>query len=116
MNVQLATSATAITTTGVSGVTDFLASAGVPDPANLSLILRASGVTGTTPSLIVEVTWSGDGTNFVSAGGTTDSFSALIANGMAQKAFTVKGRYARLSYTVTGTNPSFGLDAYGYAV
>jgi hypothetical protein len=51
---------------------------------------------------------------FVSAT-TADTFAALTAVGSALIVFTVKGRFARLKYTVTGTTPSFTLTNTGFA-
>lgn len=84
------------------------------NPNNLSVLLRATAVSGTTPSLTVEVQWSHDGTNFASAA-TPDTFTAITATGSVAKSFQVKGRFARLSYVISGTTPSFTLTASGYA-
>lgn len=85
-----------------------------PAIQNLSVLLDVTGVTGTSPSLTVEVQWSNDGTNFASAA-TPDTFTAITANGNVVKQFAAKGRFARLNYTVTGTTPSFTVTATGYA-
>jgi hypothetical protein len=77
-------------------------------------MLQATAVSGTTPSLTAEVQWSNDGVTFVSAT-TADTFAALTAVGSALIVFTVKGRFARLKYTVTGTTPSFTLTNTGFA-
>ena len=83
-------------------------------PGHLAVLLSATAVSGTTPSLTVEVQWSNDGTNFFSAS-AADTFTALTAVGGVASVFTVKGRYARLKYTVTGTTPSFTLTNTGFA-
>lgn len=116
MNGTFQAAATPVTASGNSSVVDL---AGGPAnlrhaPATLSVLLHAGSVTGTTPSLTVEVQWSNDGTTFVSAT-TPDNFTAITAAGSALKSFTAKARYARLLYTVTGTTPSFALDATAYA-
>lgn len=85
-----------------------------PDTSNLSVLVNATAVSGTTPSLTVEVVWSHDGTTFASAA-TPDTFTAITATGAVVKQFPVKGRYARLKYTITGTTPSFTVTATGYA-
>jgi len=107
----------AVTANGNSAIQDLSQSRAVgedsPDLNNLSVILNVTAVSGTTPSLTVEVQWSNDGTTFVSAG-TPDTFTAITAAGTAQKSMTVKGRYVRLKYTVSGTTPSFTFDALGY--
>lgn len=83
------------------------------NPNNLSVLLNVTAVSGTTPNLTVEVQWSHDGTNYASAA-TPDTFTAITAVGKVVKSFQVKGRFARLAYTVTGTTPSFTLTASGY--
>jgi len=114
MNVTLNTTAAAIGVSGFGPIVDLAATAEVPDPNNLSVILVVTAVGGGTPSLTVEVVWSNDGATFVSAA-TADTFTAITANGNVQKSFTVKARYTRLKYTVTGSTPTFTLDASGYA-
>jgi hypothetical protein len=85
-----------------------------PAPFNLSVLINATAVSGTTPNLVAEVVWSHDGTNFFSAA-TPDTFTAITAVGGVVKQFPVKGRFARIKYTVTGTTPSFTLTVTGYA-
>jgi hypothetical protein len=65
-----------------------------------------TAVSGTTPSLTVNVEWSFDGATWF-AGDTADSFTAATAAQKRVKEFTVKGQYARLNYTISGTTPSF---------
>ena len=84
------------------------------NPNNLNVLLNVTAVSGTSPSLTVEVQWSNDGTNFFSAT-TPDTFTAITAVGAALKSFTVKALYARLKYTVSGTTPSLTLTADAYA-
>lgn len=81
---------------------------------NLSVSVLASAVGGTSPSLTVEVQWSNDNINFSSVQGTTDAFTAITANGNAVKQFPVKGKYALLKYTVSGTTPTFTLNCTAY--
>lgn len=85
-----------------------------PDPNNLSVNVNVTAASGTTPSLTIEVVWSQDGTNFASAA-TPDVFTAITAAGAVVKSFPVKGRYARLKYTITGTTPSFTATITAYA-
>lgn len=108
---------TAVTASGQSIGTPNLAPPDgpvVPSPQFLSVLLNASAVSGTSPSLTVEVVWSNDGVTFVSAT-TPDTFTAITAAGTALKQFNVKAQYAALKYTVSGTTPSFTLTATGYA-
>lgn len=117
MNGIFTPASPATTVSGNSGALDLVgrdAQKREHAPTTLSVLLSAGTVTGTNPSLTVEVQWSNDGTTFVSAT-TADTFTAITATGTALKQFTVKGRYARLKYTVTGTTPSFALSASAYA-
>src|SRR5207248_617530 len=88
--------------------------AGRVDPTVLSVQLNVTTVTGTTPNLTVEVQWSSDGVTFASAE-TADTFTAITAAKAVVKQFPAKGQYARLKYTVTGTTPSFRVDAFALA-
>ena len=72
---------------------------------NVGLVV--SGVSGTTPSATFEIQWSFDGANWASADGTADTFAAVTANKNVCKNFLVKAPMMRLSWTVTGTTPSF---------
>ena len=76
----------------------------------ISVILLASAVGGTTPSLAVEIQWSNDGVTFSSAE-TPDTFTAITANKNVAKTFQARGKFFRLAYTVTGTTPTFTLTA-----
>lgn len=105
---------TVISASGNStNVADCVNPAAFPDgkftPQNLSILVRVTAVSGTTPSLTIEVVWSNDGTNFVSAA-TPDTFTAITAAGSVVKTFQVKARFARLKYTVTGTTPTETVD------
>lgn len=86
------------------------ASVTVPSVAvdTVGVLVRATAVSGTSPSLTVSLQWSYDGTNFVAAD-PADSFTAITAAGGAAKAFTIKAPYFRLNYAVSGTSPSFTL-------
>ena len=109
----------AITASGnSSGVIDLLPMRMEPGRIGLqylSVLINVTAATGTSPSLTVEVQWSNDGTNFVSAS-TPDAFTAITAAGAALKTFQVKAKYARLKYTVSGTTPSLTADISGLAV
>lgn len=85
-----------------------------PNPNWLAILLNVTAASGTTPSLAVEVQWSHDGTVWSSAS-PQDTFTAITATGSVVKNFQVKGRFARLSYTITGTTPSFTFTATGYS-
>lgn len=80
----------------------------------ISVVLAATAVTGTTPSLATAVQWSADGTNFYAAN-PADTFTALTAAGGAAQQFTVKAPFYRLAFTATGTTPSFTVTATSYA-
>jgi hypothetical protein len=80
---------------------------------NQVIALDVSAVTGTTPNLTVTVEWSMDGTNF-GAASTPDGFTAITTAGNVRQSFTTKGPFFRLVWTITGTTPSFTLNAYRY--
>lgn len=106
-DIHTAVPSAARTTTGNS--------AAIPVHAGtLGIGLHVTAVTGTSPSMTVTVEWSYDGTNF-GVGETTDSFAAITANKVTNKAVTVRAPYYRLVWTITGTTPSFTFSATTYA-
>lgn len=78
---------------------------------SLTVLVDATAVSGTSPTMTVNVEWSHDGSTWF-VGDTADAFSALTAAGKKAKNFTVKGLYARLNYTIGGTTPSFTFAAH----
>lgn len=81
----------------------------------LSVNFVVTTASGTTPSLTVEVQWSNNGTDWSSVQGTPDTLAAITTTGNVVKLFQIKGRFARLKYTVTGTTPSFAFVATGFS-
>lgn len=76
----------------------------------LSIFLDVTVVSGTVPTLDVEVQWSHDGTTFASAQ-AADSFTQITAATKVAKRFDVKGSHYRLKWTIAGTTPSFTFSA-----
>lgn len=76
----------------------------------LAVLVNVTAVSGTSPSLTVNVEWSDDGTNWFVAD-PADAFTAITAAGKKVKVFSVKGLSARLNYTISGTTPSFTFAA-----
>jgi hypothetical protein len=77
---------------------------------NLAFLVNCTASSGTTPNLAIAVQWSNDGTTWA-AGDPADGFTALTTTGVVVKAFAVKASQARLSWTITGTTPSFTFSA-----
>ena len=75
--------------------------------APMDAVIDVSGVTGTTPQAVFTLNQSDDNSTFVAIGTTT----ATIAGGY-RIAFTPTKRYVRLDSALTGTAPSFTVDAY----
>jgi hypothetical protein len=94
-------SGAAITASGSSSAVQ------VPLGGCVTVGIVASAVSGTTPSATFEIQWSFDGTNWGSADGAADTFAAITAAKSVFKNVTVKAPLMRLSWTVTGTTPSF---------
>ena len=78
----------------------------------VALELIVTAVSGTTPSMTLSVDWSNDGTNW-SPADPGDSFAAVTANIRRFKNVSVKGRYMRLSWAISGTTPSFTFEVKG---
>lgn len=77
---------------------------------DIAVMIDATVVTGTSPSMTVSVQWSYNATDWFTAD-PADVMTAVTAAGKAVKSFTVKGNYARLNYAITGTTPSFTFAA-----
>jgi hypothetical protein len=95
------------TTSGNSGT------ASVQVPANVdtvSVLANVTAASGTTPSLVLSVQWSNDGTTWATAD-PPDTFTAITAAGVVVKAFPVRAAVIRLAWTITGTTPSFTFSA-----
>jgi hypothetical protein len=103
-----------VTASGNGSIGAYIGNAGraLLDASLLSVQLNVTAVTGTSPNLTVEVQWSSDGTTYASAE-TADVFTAITAAKSVVKQFASKGEFARLKYTITGTTPSFRIDAFG---
>lgn len=65
--------------------------------------VNISARSGTTPSLTVNIQQSPDGSNWT----TTHTFAAITNVGVSDLVVDVRGEFARLSWTVSGTTPSF---------
>lgn len=77
----------------------------------LSVLLDVTAVSGTSPSMTVNVEWSHDGVTWFAAD-PVDAFTAITAAGKKVKQFAVKGLYGRLNCTISGTTPSFTFAAH----
>jgi hypothetical protein len=81
-----------------------------PAGARVSVWVNVSAVSGTTPSMTLTVQWSMDGTNWAD-GDPADTFTAVTAVGAKVKDFARKASLMRLVWTISGTTPSFTLEA-----
>jgi len=73
----------------------------------LNLQVTVTAVSGTTPSMALSVLWSQDGTNFGPVDGGAQTFAAITTTGTVCKQVPVVGKFYQLSWTLTGTSPSF---------
>lgn len=98
-----------ITASGNAGV---LALPQILSAAKARLVVVASAVSGTTPSLTLNLFESVDGTNFNGSAALTSG--AITANGTTYTALVNGPFYPQMqvAYTVSGTTPSFTLSAY----
>lgn len=71
----------------------------------VAIEVNVTAIAGTSPSLATTVQWSADGTTWADAS-PADAFPAITAVGATVMAFTVKGLYYRMAYTLTGTTPT----------
>ncbi len=82
--------------------------------ATARLVLDVTAASGTTPSLTVNVQTSYDNGD-TDAWRTVASFAAKTGVAKERKSFSID-RYVRLSYTVSGTTPSFTFGVTGEIV
>jgi hypothetical protein len=78
----------------------------------LRLTLNVTAVSGTTPSMTVNVQTSQDNATW----STIASFPAATAVGTSRKVFNGVDRFTRATTTITGTTPSFTFGVTGEAV
>jgi len=79
----------------------------VPPGSTLGVVVSVTAV-GTTITFTMQ--WSADGTNF-GAADPADTFTAITANGVVAKSFTVKAPFARLAWAGTGAT-TFSASIY----
>lgn len=84
----------------------------VGDRGVLRLLLDVTAASGTTPTLDVTVQTSYDGTTWRSLG----TFTQATGVTSERKSFSGCDRFARVSYTIGGTTPSFTFAVSGEAV
>jgi hypothetical protein len=75
--------------------------------ATLELELEVTVATGTSPTLVLSVQWSDDGTNFGNNDASADAFASVAAVGNVTKSIPVRAPYMQLTWTIGGTTPSF---------
>ena len=75
--------------------------------APIDAVIEVSGVTGTTPQAVFTLNQSDDNATFTPIGTTT-----ATAAGGYRIGFTPTKRFVRLDTAVTGTAPTFTVDAY----
>lgn len=95
------------TTTGSSGAMQIHRYGKILGQGTVSLGLNITAASGTSPSMTLSVEWSFDGGTTWLVGDPADAFTAKTAVGTAAKSFTVKGNAYRVTWTITGTTPSF---------
>lgn len=82
------------------------------DRDTLRLTLDVSAAAGTTPSLAVTLEHSSDGETWT----THSTFAAKTGVGSERKVFAGIDQWARVTWTITGTTPSFTFSVEGAAV
>ncbi len=78
----------------------------------LRLTLNVTAVSGTTPSMTVNVQTSQDGSTW----STVASFAAAATTGTQRKVFNGVDRYTRATTSITGTTPSFTFAVSGEGI
>ena len=83
----------------------------------VSFLLETTAASGTTPSYTFSVEWSHNGTTWFTPS-TPDTLGAAVtaANVRRITTFDVKAPFARIVWTVTGTNPSLTFAIHAHLV
>lgn len=106
MTISVVVTALASAARTTSGTVDIGAIPG--ETSELIVYLDATVVSGTTPSMTVIYQSSPDGINFFD--NTTGTAMTVVSKTII-KVPTTTGRFGRLSYTISGTTPSFTFSA-----
>lgn len=83
------------------------------DERDLHVFVDVTAVSGTSPTLDLEIEWSHDGSTFGGAE-TPDTLAQITAVTAVVKSFPVKAPSYRLKWTVGGSAPSFTFSAHEY--
>lgn len=83
---------------------------------NANILIDVTAVSGTTPTLTVEVQWSHDGTTWFSggAGVSADATASITAVGKLVRTFPVRAPFMRVQASIAGTTPSFTFAVHVY--
>lgn len=82
----------------------------------INLFVDVTAVSGTTPSMTLTVEWSHNGTTWFPAA-TPDTLGAAITAATKRvHTVDVKGPFARVVWTITGTTPSFTFAVHAYGL
>lgn len=73
----------------------------------ITIALDVTAVSGTTPTMDVEVQWSPNTVDWYTEDSGADRFAQRTATGKVIKTFPVRAMYFRLNVTIAGTTPSF---------
>lgn len=101
-NLELRDGASAITTSTNGSFVDL----GSGVYGQLEVVVVVGTVTGTSPTLDLDIEFSTDGTNAITS--EKLSFKRITATGVYKMFLKTFRRYARWKSTVGGTSPSFG--------
>ncbi|WP_020385929.1 hypothetical protein [Kribbella catacumbae] len=81
---------------------------------NLNVLVNVTAVSGTTPSLAVEVEWFDEANAAWAKASPGDTFTAITAAGGVVKQFVAKAARYRVAWAITGTTPSFTFGVQDY--
>jgi hypothetical protein len=82
-------------------------------PSELNLLVDATAVSGTGPSMTLSVQWSVDQVVFAAAD-PADEFTAITAPAALARRFALKAPFYRVVWTIAGTLPSFTFSVHEF--
>lgn len=87
----------------------------IGDSNRVSIMAIVTAASGTTPSLVLSLEWSHNGTTWA-AGQPVAAMDAIVATGNQIRSFDVLGEFYRVVWAITGTTPSFTFSVQGYGI
>lgn len=95
----------------VAGATSTPSAVVIPTLGFTTLSLQTSVVENGTSLVDPVITWSNDGVTYAQAESGADAISQMDPPETTIGTFTVKGAYAKITYTISGASPDVDIES-----